>query len=418
MNQLLKKINISSIDNTLNKISKFIIKTPLQLNSRLSDIYGANIYLKREDLQNVRSFKIRGALNKILNLTESEKKNGIVCASAGNHAQGVALSCNKLNINCDIFIPENTPLQKINRIKYFGNGNCNLHLIGNTFDNTLCYSLNFKDKYKKSFIHPYNDIHTIIGQGTIANEIYSEINPDIIINTIGGGGLISGVSLYSKEKNKNTLIYGVEPLTCPSMKVSIDNNIIKSLHILDNFVDGATVSTVGEIPFEICRHTVDNIFISSIGEICGKMLDLYQNDGIVLEPAGALPLTVLDNLNKNDIKGKNIVCILSGGNNDIARYNEITERYLRYQGLKYYYIIRFAQKSGELKTFINNILGPNDDITRFEYIKKTNTNYGNVLIGIQTNNKNNINKLNDNLDKHNFQYIKINENDLLYNYLI
>lgn len=416
MNRISKLVSKKTIDKAYKSISEVIKKTPLELNTRLSEKYNCNIYFKREDSQPVRSFKIRGAFNRIINLNEKQKANGVVCASAGNHAQGFAFSCKKLDIKGDIFLPTKTPIQKVNRIKSFSNGSCNIHLHGDTFNECLEESLKFTEINNKEFIHPYNDIDTIIGQGTVAKEIYNDITPDIIIGSIGGGGLISGVGAYSKEINHKCMIYGAEPQSCPSMKKSIEKNKLVELKIDDTFVDGATVSKVGNNTFEICKNVTDHIYEAHLGQICGDMLDLYQNEGIVLEPAGAIPISILDQI--DNIKNKNVVCILSGGNNDITRYPEIQERYLRYQGLKHYYIIEFTQTPGQLSKFINNVLGPNDDIIRFEYIKKTNKDSGNVLIGIQLNDKNDIFNIEHNLSNNKFNYIKINENDLLYSYLV
>lgn len=416
MNEINKKVNKQLIDNAYKSISSIINKTPLEINTRLSEKYNCNIYLKREDTQPVRSFKIRGAFNRISNLNTEQKKNGVVCASAGNHAQGFAFSCKKLGIKGDIFLPTKTPIQKVNRIKSFSNGSCNIHLHGDTFNECLEESLKYTDINSKEFIHPYNDIDTIIGQGTVAKEIYEDINPDIIIGTIGGGGLMAGVGSYSKEINPNCIVYGAEPQSCPSMKKSIESNTLVDLGITDTFVDGATVSKVGDNTFEICKNVLDNVYDAHLGKICGDMLDLYQNEGIVLEPAGVIPISVLDQI--ENLYNKNVVCILSGGNNDISRYPEIQERYLRYQGLKHYYIIEFTQIPGQLKKFINNVLGPNDDIIRFEYIKKTNKDSGNVLIGIQLVDKEDIYNLEKNLSNNKFKFIKINENDLLYSYLV
>ena len=394
-----------------------VINSPLQYNQRLSEKYGSEIFIKREDLQTDRSFKIRGAFNKIINLNDDLKKNGIVCASAGNHAQGVAISSKTLDITSDIFIPETTPKQKIDRISNFLNKQSKIHLVGSNFNECLEKSLIFTENNNKSFIHPYNDINTIIGQATIAKEIYEKINPNYIIGTIGGGGLMAGCSIYSKNINPECKLIGVEPETCPSMLESILNDKLIELNITDNFVDGATVSKVGDITFEICKKNLDKVENVSIGKICETMLELYQNDGIIAEPAGALPISLLEDI-KSEIKNKTIVCILSGGNNDLTRYPEVIERYLTYKKLKHYYIIQFGQKPGELRKFINNVLGPDDDITRFEYIKKTNKNYGNVLIGIELKNSEDISKISKSLDDNNFKYTKIEEDDLIYSYLI
>lgn len=411
---------ISKVDTTCYNFLKYnIIKnTPLQINTRLSKKYNCNVYIKREDLQIVRSFKIRGAFNKIYNLNTNDKLNGVVCASAGNHAQGVALTCNTLKINADIFIPEQTPTQKVNRIKYFGGKYCNVYKIGKNFDTCLNSSLEYCNSNNKKFIHPYNDIETIIGQSTIAQEIHNWIKPDFILSTIGGGGLVSGLSLYIKNINSNCEIIGVETDTCDSMYQSIKNNKITKINITDNFIDGASVSEVGDITFDICKKNLNRIEIVDTGKVCDTMLDIYQNDGIISEPAGALPITCLDNMDPLEIKNKNIVCILSGGNNDVSRYPEIIERSLVYNNLKHYYLVRFAQNPGELKKFINNVLGENDDICRFEYIKKTNKEFGDVLIGIQVSDPNNIININNQLNNNNFTFIKLTDSSLLYQYLV
>ena len=403
---------MKSFVSTSDKLAKQLnfLKTPLIKNLRLSEKFNANIFIKREDLQECRSFKIRGAYHKINNLSKKQKNKGISCASAGNHAQGVAYTCNKLKINGDIFLPENTPNQKIERIKYFASDYCNIHLHGDNFDQCLNKSLEFSNDKKKAFIHPYNDFDIILGQSTIASEIKYQIGtPDIIISSIGGGGLISGISNYFQDTCK---IIGIEPKSCPSMFNSIYHNKIIYTKPCNNFVDGATVPIVGNIPFDICRKYVDEIYSTSNGKICEEILSLYKNDGIISEPAGALPFTVLDRVN---IKNKTVVCILSGGNNDITRYPEIIDTYLRYKNLKHYFIIEFTQKPGELKKFVSNILGKKDDIVRFEYLKKTNKEVGKALIGIQSAN---IDVIYNNLKSHNFNFIKINDNDMLYHYLI
>jgi len=404
-------------------IKNHIRKTPLEFNERLSAKYGCKLYIKREDLQLCRSFKIRGASHKMVNLTVEEKSKGIVCASAGNHAQGVALSSKKFNINTDIFVPSTTPLQKINQIRNHSNPYiCRLHITGTSFNECLEESLTFTQKKSKTFIHPYNDPQVILGQSTIAHEIYNDLHeinstPDYMISGIGGGGLISGLSQYTTVFGNCTHI-GVEPESCPSMKESVRNNELLTIIPKDSFVDGATVSRVGDLTFPICQKNVQQYYDVSLGKICETMIELYQEDGIISEPAGALPLSVLDQLDSHEIKDKTVVCILSGGNNDITRYPEILDRSLRYQGKKIYYIVQFIQRPGELKTFVNDIVSPGDDIVRFEYIKKTNKDFGNVLVGVELENPSNKYKVESNLMKHGFHYIEINENDQLYSYLI
>lgn len=394
-----------------------IDQTPLQYHEQLSKKYDCNLYIKREDLHPVRSFKIRGALYKILQLNDTEKQRGIVCASAGNHAQGVAFSCNKLDIDCDIFLPKCTPLQKINRIKHF-NPNCSLHITGNTFDECLQESLLFSDTHNKTFIHPYNDRDVIKGQGTIMTEIISNL-PDInvIIAPIGGGGLISGlVTVNSENKNKINII-GVEPEQCPSMKESIYNKQITTIDNTDTFVDGATVNTIGDITFDICKDKLKNIITVNNGQICEQMIDFYQNDGIVTEPAGIMSITSLQHINPEILKDKNVVCILSGGNNDIMRYPEILNKMLIHQNKRHYYIIKFSQRPGQLKEFIINILGETDDIIRFEYLKKGNNNFANIFIGIEVLNPIDIKYFEERLSKE-FTFKKIDDDDILFDFIV
>ena len=395
------------------RIKPFINKTPLELNERLSNKFGANIFLKREDLQKTRSFKIRGSLNKIIKETNCGKdKKHIVCASAGNHAQGVAYACNLMGLESNIFVPTITPPQKIGRIRNFGN-NMELLRIGNDFDECLLEAKNFSDANNFLFIHPYNDLDIIEGQGTLAYEIKQDLSPNMIISSIGGGGLISGLSSYQN----NYKLIGVEPYCAESMYYAIKNNKPTCLKYLDTFVDGASVRKVGDITFNIMKNklALNDIKIIDNGLLCHEMIKLYQEEGIITEPAGCLSVAALNQLNKEEIKGKNIVCIISGGNNDIMRYPEILEKNLIYLGVKHYYIIKFSQKPKELKKFILNVLEENDDITRFEYIKKTNKNYGNVLVGLET--KNNL-LLEEKLNENNFTFKKIDENDLIYSYLV
>lgn len=403
---------------TYNKNKHIIKKTKLELNKRLSNIYNCNVYLKREDLNEVRSFKIRGAYNKISKLTDIQKKQGIVCASAGNHAQGVAYTSNILDIIANIFIPENTPLQKIRSIKKFANNNCNLHIKGSNFDECLLLAKEFSLNNNNIFIHPFNDEDIINGQGTIAVEIYQDIKPDIIIGCIGGGGLMAGISKYSKYINPDCLLYGVETNNCNAMYLSIKANKIIKLEYLDLFVDGAAVKQVGDLTFDICKKYLNDILLVSNGKLSKTLLELFQNDGIITEPAGALSICALDNIDPNLLKNKNIVCIVSGGNHDITRYPEIHELALKYDNLKHYFIIKFGQKPGELKKFVNNILGENDDITRFEYIKKTNKTYGQVLMGIELTHQNDLRRIIDNLKLYGFQYKYVNDDELLMSYLI
>jgi threonine dehydratase len=403
-------------------INTDIIKTPCEFNARLSKLYNTNIFLKREDLQITRSFKIRGSLNKIKSLAKQNNninKNGLICASAGNHAQGMAYSCNKLGLNGTIYVPSITPLQKINRIKYYGGETIEIKLHGSNFQECLDKAVIEAHKNNMYFIHPYDDIDVINGQSTIAHEIYNDINPDFIIAPVGGGGLISGISMYSKEYKPTCKIIGVESNGADSMQLALYKGTPSLIKNVNTFVDGASVPKVGDIPFSICKNNVDKLYSVDNKRVCHDIINCYQDDGIILEPAGALPIGCLDDMETEyDLIGKNIVIVLSGGNNDVTRYSEIMQLNLEYMGLIHYFIIEFNQIPGQLKFFINNILDKNTDIIRFEYIKKTNKYFGNVLIGIQLNNKENLNTVTEKLNEYKINYKKIEYDDLYYDFLI
>jgi threonine dehydratase len=413
---IVSNIMIHTIRQSYKIIKDDIIKTPLEFNKRLSNKYNSNIFYKREDLQITRSFKIRGSLNKIKSTNTTKE---LICASAGNHAQGMAYSCNKLGLNGTIYVPTITPQQKINRIKYYGGDLINIKLYGNNFQECLEHALKIAQTQNKYFIHPFDDDDIINGQATIAYEIYNDIQPDFIVCPIGGGGLISGISKYSKEINSECNIIGVESKNADSMTLALKNNKPSIINNLNTFVDGASVAKVGDKTFEICKKSIDKLYTISNNRVCHDIINCYQDDGIILEPAGALGLGSLDNLKEDyDITGKNIVVILSGGNNDISRYNEIMQLNLEYMGLIHYFVIEFNQNPGQLKFFINNIMDSNTDIIRFEYIKKTNKNFGNVLIGIQLTESHYIKQLINNLDNNKINYKKIEYNDIYYDFLI
>jgi threonine dehydratase len=414
MKNFLKEIEIAK-----NNLKKVVKKTPLELCERLSKKYQANIYFKREDLQKVRSFKIRGAFNKTSQLNDEERKKGVVTASAGNHAQGVAFSCFYLKIKGTIFMPKTTPLQKISRVKYFGESYIKVVLEGKSYDEAYFLAKEYAKKTGVVYVHAFDDKKVISGQATISEEIYEQLdgNIDYVIVPIGGGGLISGISLSLKSKDKNIKIVGVESKGTQSMNLALKNNAPISLESIDPFCDGIAVKKVGSITYNITKNFVDKTLVVEEEKIATEMIDLFQNEGIVIEPSSATTIAVLDFLEK-EIKGKNVVCVISGGNFDLLRYPEILEKSLVYQGLKHYFLIEFAQKPGQLKKFVNNVLGPNDDIVLFEYIKKNNKEKGPALVGIELKEKDDFEKIINNLKKYQFSYQIISSNDLLYKYLI
>lgn len=412
-------ITIKQITDASMRLSGVITKTPLQYAKRLSQKYHATIYLKREDLQEVRSFKIRGAYNKISSLSEKEKKRGVVCASAGNHAQGVAYSCAKLKIKGAIFMPQITPNQKIEKVKQFGDGYVSIHLIGATYDEAYTASVTYCEEKQAVYVHPFDDPDVIAGQGTIGKEIYEELNGavDYVVCPIGGGGLTSGIGSYIKSLRDKTKIIGCEPTGAAGMYTAFQKGEVVKLEKIDPFVDGAAVMKVGSLTYTLCKKVCSDIVLVSEGKDCTTMIELYQNDGIIAEPAGALAIAALDAI-KDTIKGKTVVCILSGGNNDILRYPDILERSLVYQGLKHYFIIEFAQKPGQLRAFLNDALGPNDDIVLFEYTKKTNREKGPALVGIELKNKEDLTPLIKKMDAMQLKYRLVENEDIVYNLLI
>lgn len=415
----MKTVKLEDIIIANQSLRDVVIKTPLQRNELLSNRYECNVYLKREDLQVVRSFKIRGAYNFIRSLTDEELKNGVVCASAGNHAQGVAYSCKMLGIQGKIFMPAPTPRQKVSQVKLFGGSFVEVILTGDTFDDSFQQAISYSKDNDMAFIHPFDDYRTIAGQGTVAIEILDDIGEqlDYVFGAIGGGGLISGVGSYIKSIHPSTKMIGVEPLGAAGMKASFDQGRVVTLESIDKFVDGAAVKQVGQLTFEICQEILDDIVLVPEGKACTTILELYNENAIVAEPAGALSIAALD-FYREQVKGKNVVCIISGGNNDIDRMQEIKERSLIYEGLQHYFIVNFPQRAGALREFIDEVLGRTDDITRFEYTKKNNRDSGPALVGIELKHKEDYQPLIDRMRKKGFPFSEINKDPNLFNLLI
>jgi threonine dehydratase len=375
-------------------LNKVVSKTPLMLNVHKSTEFGSNISFKREDLQQVRSYKIRGAYNKISSLKSHELKQGVVCASAGNHAQGVAYSCFLKKIKGVIFMPLPTPKQKLEQVKMFGGEYIEIVLVGDTFDDASNEAMKFCTEREMHFIHPFDDMKVIEGQATIALEILEQTKApiDYLFLPVGGGGVASGISSVFKLLSPKTKIIGVEPVGAPSMSTSIRNGVNTKLEEIDKFIDGASVQKVGDLNFHLCSSNLDEMVTVHEGKVCQTILQLYNRDAIVVEPAGALTVAILDQF-KEEIKGKNVVCLISGSNNDITRTEEIKERALLYEGVKHYFVVRFPQRAGALKEFITEVLGPDDDITHFEYSKKHNRNMGPAVIGIEMNGEKDVDAL-------------------------
>ncbi|XOK59562.1 threonine ammonia-lyase IlvA [Paenibacillus elgii] len=394
-------------------------QTPLQKNFILSEKYGCNVFLKREDLQVVRSFKIRGAYNMIRSLPEDKLCKGVVCASAGNHAQGVAYSCKALQIPGKIFMPTTTPRQKISQVKLFGGPFVDVVLTGDTFDDSLREALDYGEREGLSFVHPFDHPKVIAGQGTVGLELMNDMQGpvDYVFAGIGGGGLIAGMSTYIKGVSPSTQVIGVETTGAPSMRQSVDSGEIVTLGEIDKFVDGTAVKRVGELTYDICRESLDDIIVVPEGKVCTTILELYNENAIVAEPAGALSVAALE-FYREQIAGKNVVCVISGGNNDIDRMQEIKERSLIYEGLKHYFIVNFPQRAGALREFLEYVLGPTDDITRFEYTKKTSKENGPALVGIELKHKDDYGPLIERMEQRGLRFSEINKDPNLFNLLI
>jgi threonine dehydratase len=430
------------------RLKNVVNRTPLQLNVNLSQKYQCNLYLKREDLQVVRSYKLRGAYNMISSLSLEQLQRGVVCASAGNHAQGFAYSCKKLGAKGVVFMPVISPNQKISQTKMFGDNFIEVKLVGDTFDDCAIAAKKYTEENGMTFIPPFDDYKIIEGQATVGVEIFEQFNNqqnkleqnklhqsttpifeislssgedrrglDFIFMAVGGGGLSAGVGSYFKTFSPHTKIIGVEPKGAPSMYEALKAGQPVTLENIERFVDGAAVKRVGDITFSICKDVLDDMLLVDEGKVCTTILQLYNEDAIVAEPAGVLSIAALDKY-AEQIKGKNIVCVIGGGNNDIDRMQEIKERSLQYEGLKHYFLIRFAQRPGALKEFVNHVLGDNDDITRFEYMQKHNKETGPALVGIELKTKKDYDVLLKNLNDYHINYTELKSGDNAFGYLV
>src|SRR5215218_8646120 len=400
------------------RLKPVVNRTPLAFSHSLSRKYNCNIYLKREDLQIVRSYKLRGAYNMMSSLPQEQLQKGVVCASAGNHAQGFAYSCKKLGVKGLVFMPIITPLQKVQQTRFFGENFIEIKLVGDTFDDCAIAAKTYTEQNGLTFIPPFEDPKIIEGQATVGVEILEDLSSiDYLFLPIGGGGLCAGVGSYFKTFSPQTKIIGLEPEGAPSMKKALEAGHPVTLEKIDRFVDGAAVKRVGDLTFSICKDILYQMHLVSEGKVCSTILKLYNEDALVVEPAGALSIAALEDY-AEDIRGKTIVCIVSGSNNDIDRMQEIKERSLQYEGLKHYFLIRFAQRPGALKEFVNHVLGPNDDITRFEYMQKHNKESGPALVGIELQSRHDYDQLLQNLNRYHVNFTELSKDDNVFGYLV
>jgi len=382
-------LSAADIDAAAERISGAVTLSPLQYSDRLSQAVGAEVFLKREDLQVVRSYKLRGAYNLLMQLTPDELAAGVVCASAGNHAQGFAKACRSMGVHGRVYVPAKTPKQKRDRIRYHGGDFIELIVGGATFDVAAAAALADVERTGATLVPPYDDLRTMAGQGTIAVEILQQLEaePDLVIVPVGGGGCISGMTTYLAERTVKTSVLGVEPAGAASMLAALATGEPVTLDHVDQFVDGAAVARAGALPYAVLSAAGDMVSITSVdeGAVCTAMLDLYQNEGIIAEPAGALSVAALmEACTEGTVEpGSTVVCLISGGNNDVSRYNEVLERSLVHLGLKHYFLVDFPQEPGALRRFLDEVLGPGDDVTLFEYVKRNNRETGEALVGVE-----------------------------------
>ena len=412
-------LSIEDIMISYQRLKDVVQQTPLQKDERLSEKYSCNVYLKREDLQIVRSFKLRGALNFMKSLSADELKRGVVCASAGNHAQGVAFSCALLQTKGMIFMPSTTPRQKVAQVELHGRGYVEIVLTGDTFDESYKEAVKYCEEHSAVFVHPFDDVRVMAGQGTVAVEILNQCDTtlDYLFASVGGGGLISGIGTYMKTLSPTTKIIGVEPAGAASLFTSLKEGKVVELPSIDKFVDGAAVAKIGDKTFAVCSEVVDDIVVVPEGRVCTTILSLYNENAIVAEPAGALTVSALEDY-KDKIVGKNIVCIISGGNNDIARMQEMKERSMIYEGLQHYFIVDFPQRAGALREFLVEVLGPTDDITRFEYTKNNNKAQGPALVDIELKHRKDYSALIQRMKDKGFTFKEVNKDEQLFQLLI
>ena len=381
----LSALSAADVEAAAKRIAGVVTPTPLQFSDRLSATTGASVYLKREDLQVVRSYKLRGAYNLLVQLSDDELAAGVVCSSAGNHAQGFAFACRTLGVHGRVYVPAKTPKQKRDRIRYHGGEFIELIVGGSTYDLAAEAALADVERTGATLVPPYDDLRTIAGQGTIAVELLDQLNaePDLVVVPVGGGGCIAGITTYLAERTNNTAVLGVEPAGAAAMMAALAAGEPVTLDHVDQFVDGAAVSRAGRLTYAALAAAGNMVSITTVdeGAVCTAMLDLYQHEGIIAEPAGALSVAGL--LEAGVEPGSTVVCLVSGGNNDVSRYGEVLERSLVHLGLKHYFLVDFPQEPGALRRFLDGVLGTNDDITLFEYVKRNNRETGEALVGIE-----------------------------------
>jgi threonine dehydratase len=377
-------VDAQEVEAAVKRLDGVALRTPLQRNLRLSDRIGAEVWLKREDLQIGRSYKLRGAYNLIAQLDDTTRSAGVVCASAGNHGQGLAYSCHTLDVHGRVYVPRTTPRQKRDRIAALGGRQIEVIVTGDTYDDAAAAALADIAESGATLVPAFDDARTVAGQGTVAVELVEQLGhaPDVLVVPVGGGGLVAGVATWLAERHPGVRVVGVEPGGAASMIAALEAGEPVTLPHLDSFVDGAAVRRVGDVTLPLVSAAGVELTSIPEGLVCSEMLELYQTDGLIAEPAGALAAAALGH--GVEVKpGESVVCLLSGGNNDVSRYGEILERSLVHEGLKHYFLVTFPQEPGALRQFLDGVLGSDDDIALFEYVKRNNRETGVALVGIE-----------------------------------
>ena len=377
-------VDAAAVDTAATRLAGVVPVTPLQRSERLSARVGGDVWLKREDLQVVRSYKVRGAYNLLAQLGDDERAAGVVCASAGNHGQGLAYACSALGVHGRVYVPRTTPRQKRDRMAALGGDVVTVEVVGDTYDDAAAAALDDASRTGAVLVPAFDDPRTVAGQGTVLREAVAQLGtaPDLVVLPVGGGGLLAGAVAWLGERHRDVRVVGAEPAGAASMAAALAAGAPVVLERLDSFVDGAAVRRAGDVTFALVRDSGAELVAVAEGRVCTEMLALYQTDGIIAEPAGALAAAALGDA-VHPAPGSTTVVVLSGGNNDVSRYAEVVERALVHEGRKHYFLVEFPQEPGALRTFLDEVLGPDDDITLFEYVKRSNRETGPALVGIE-----------------------------------
>ena len=412
-------VDAEDVEAAAERLAGVVSRSPVELNERLSARIGSAVWLKREDLQPVRSYKVRGAFNLMAQLDERQRAAGVVCASAGNHGQGLAFACDALGLKGRVYLPRTTPRQKRDRINLLGGGNVEILVVGDTYDEAAEAAADDAGRTGATLVPAFDHAHTIAGQGTVIMEAFEQLGrvPDVVVVPVGGGGLLAGALAWLSERHPGVRVVGVEPAGAACMAAAVTAGAPLELADIDTFVDGAAVKRAGDVTYPIVRDGQPELVVLDEGRVCIELLELYQSDGVIAEPAGALAAAALGNVIEI-ASGSTVLAILSGGNNDVSRYAEIVERALVHEGRKHYFLVDFPQEPGALRRFLDEVLGPEDDITLFEYVKRNNRETGPALVGIELGTPDDLNPLRERMEQAPPHFEQLPANTPLFRFLL